>query len=374
MAWAITVHKSQGLTFDRAIIDVGQAFADGQVYVALSRLRSLEGLILRAKINSRAISTDEQVVAFVKSNNNPSQLVALMKERQRQFIKQLLDKTFNFATIVKEVRYLQEENPETGFTENSMKPILTQVCEALEKEQSNTAKFRRQLIDLVSSNNAETLLDRIRKGSDYYKNQLWQQLKILLHHIEVMKNQKRVKTYLNHLIDIDQLLTKKLEEVDKASYLIEAILANSEKFEFNSLSQKRTIERNTLLTEIRKGVATQTPLTSKKKPSKGKTKRENGKSTYDLTLELLSAGLSVEQIAKERDLAIGTIESHLAKAVAENKLSIFKFMSEDAVKKISEALKELPENSTSKDLYDKLKGEFGYGHLKAVMAYKKFKL
>ena len=51
LAWAITVHKSQGLTFDRAIIDVGQAFAPGQVYVALSRLRSLDGLILRTRID-----------------------------------------------------------------------------------------------------------------------------------------------------------------------------------------------------------------------------------------------------------------------------------------------------------------------------------
>ncbi|MFM7728468.1 MAG: ATP-dependent RecD-like DNA helicase, partial [Flavobacteriales bacterium] len=61
LAWAVTVHKSQGLTFDRAIIDVGQAFAPGQVYVALSRLRSLDGLILRTRIDPAVISNDATV-------------------------------------------------------------------------------------------------------------------------------------------------------------------------------------------------------------------------------------------------------------------------------------------------------------------------
>jgi hypothetical protein len=81
--------------------------------------------------------------------------------------------------------------------------------------------------------------------------------------------------------------------------------------------------------------------------------------------------MTVELIAKERDLAVGTIESHLAKAVAEDKLSIFEFMSKESVDTIGNALAELPENATSKELYDILKGKFGYGHLRAVMAHKR---
>lgn len=67
LAWAVTVHKSQGLTFDKVIVDVGSAFTYGQVYVALSRCTSLEGVVLVSTINDKNISTDPLVVDYMKS-------------------------------------------------------------------------------------------------------------------------------------------------------------------------------------------------------------------------------------------------------------------------------------------------------------------
>ncbi len=372
LAWAITVHKSQGLTFDKAIIDVGQAFANGQVYVALSRLRSLEGLTLRTPINSSVISTDQQVVAFVQSNHQPHQLREVMKIRQQQFIKQLLNKTFDFTAIIKDIRYIQKDQTDEGFGEGTMKPVLTQIAEALESEHANTEKFKHQLADLLSANEPAKLLERIQKGSVYYKTKLVQTIKILLHHLETTRLQKRVKTYLNHLTDLDQSLSKKMEDVDKATTLTEAILKGNEKFEFESLTKQRAEERMALLTEIRKQVEAETPPDKKRKPRKErKPKSKDGRSTYDISVDLLNSGMTVEQIAKERDLVIGTIESHLGKAVGEGRVSIFKFMTGEAVTEIINAMRQLPEGATSKDLYDLLKGKFGYGQLRAVMAHVK---
>jgi ATP-dependent exoDNAse (exonuclease V) alpha subunit len=86
LAWAVTVHKSQGLTFDKAIVDVGQAFAPGQVYVALSRLRSLEGLILRTRIQTEVIFSDAKVVGFTQEKSSQQDLSDLLHAHQQQYL------------------------------------------------------------------------------------------------------------------------------------------------------------------------------------------------------------------------------------------------------------------------------------------------
>ncbi|MFM7859391.1 MAG: helix-turn-helix domain-containing protein, partial [Flammeovirgaceae bacterium] len=88
---------------------------------------------------------------------------------------------------------------------------------------------------------------------------------------------------------------------------------------------------------------------------------------YDVTLNLLENGMSIVEIAKERGLAVGTIEGHLGRAVAQKRISIFKFVSEADVSTISEAVREMPEGFSSKELFDRLGSKFGYGVLRAVM-------
>ncbi|MEO7988079.1 MAG: helix-turn-helix domain-containing protein [Chryseolinea sp.] len=371
LAWAITVHKSQGLTFDKAIIDVGEAFADGQVYVALSRLRSLDGLILRTHIDPNVISTDKQVVSFSEVNNRPAELYAVMKTKQREFIHQLIIKTFDFDVLIKEISYIRKNKNEANeFEEERMKPVLEQINDALLAESENTSKFRRQLINLLQENQHAQLLERTKKGSEYYKDVLSRITRLLLRHLEEMKKQKRVKGYITSLTDLDQLFSKKREEVDKALYLTEVILEDRDHFDFTKLTEERTIERTKLLEEIHKEIGIKPTKGKKSKCAAGAKKdKSNEPSTYDITLQLLEGGLSIESIAKERSLTVGTIESHLSKAVTENRISIFKFLTEEEVNTISSALKEMPEDFNSKDLFVRLDGKFSYGSLRAVMSH-----
>lgn len=74
LAWAITIHKSQGLTFEKAIIDAGAAFAPGQVYVALSRCTSLEGMVLQSRVNSSRLFSDARIVEFSQRSASSGQL------------------------------------------------------------------------------------------------------------------------------------------------------------------------------------------------------------------------------------------------------------------------------------------------------------
>jgi uncharacterized protein YpbB len=107
---------------------------------------------------------------------------------------------------------------------------------------------------------------------------------------------------------------------------------------------------------------------SKKRPKgERKKKKDDERSTYDITLDLFKSGLTPEQIATERGLVVSTIESHLARAVETARLEITAFIPDAEREVIAAAIRELPDGFVSKELFDKLKGKYSYGKLRAVM-------
>src|SRR5690606_35759050 len=109
LAWAVTIHKSQGLTFDRAIIDAGAAFAAGQVYVALSRIRSLNGLVLKSRINLNNIFTNPHVVNYSKNTLAEGEYDSVLKESQQRYLMNLLLSTFDWNDLSEKTRAIKEK-------------------------------------------------------------------------------------------------------------------------------------------------------------------------------------------------------------------------------------------------------------------------
>ncbi|MDZ4824687.1 MAG: helix-turn-helix domain-containing protein [Flavobacteriales bacterium] len=377
LAWAITVHKSQGLTFEKAIIDVGQAFAAGQVYVALSRLKSLDGLILRTRIDPNVIATDHQVVQFSKRKDVQRELQTMLKEKQQTFLRQLLTRTFDFADISKEISYVMKDDDSTNeFEDESMRSAMQVLSQNISKENENTHKFRYQIAALLNTNQHSQLLERIQKGSNYYKKFIQQQLRHLLQHLEEVKGFSGTKGYLTHLIGLDLVMTKRLEEIEKSSYIAECILGGKEIERLVKNEEQRRTERAKMLTEIFAHVEAHPKegmnKSGRKRKERGERKSKKSKAgkptTYDETIALHKEGLTIKEIAEKRTLSVGTIEGHFARFIASGEIDILKVMDEESLNLIRKTFDEFPDG-TSGHVFNKLGGKFGYGQLKMVQAW-----
>ena len=183
LAWAITIHKSQGLTFEKAIIDAGQAFAPGQVYVALSRCTSLQGMVLLSKITQSSLYSDERIINF-SQNKHTSQLPQALQADKHLYQSKLLLQLFNFSSAVKQCAALIRtvEEHQASFNEETV-PFINQLEKTLLTLQEVFKKFEPHLQlllqqqDLPEHNTA--LQERIKKAAIYFDEHLQHLLKFL---------------------------------------------------------------------------------------------------------------------------------------------------------------------------------------------------
>lgn len=216
-AWAITIHKSQGLTFERAIIDAADSFSHGQVYVALSRCRNFEGLVLRTPLHGSAIINDAAIRAYCKSaeENQPDERV--LSTQSRLYYRSLLIDMFNFVPLRIRLRSVQRV-----FNDHLDKlyPKLTeQWNEALiafgRDILAVSEKFHIQIDNIASSaselNGNAQLTERIIKAQSYFRTKCEEIIVPLVDNSSVVVDNKETKKMLRDALKrLWEVLTVKL--------------------------------------------------------------------------------------------------------------------------------------------------------------------
>lgn len=248
LAWAITIHKSQGLTFEKAIIDTEASFAHGQTYVALSRCKTLEGMVLKSPVNTKAIIQNNDVLDFTRDiESHPPEVKQLILSRQKYQL-DLMNELFDFVPLripVARCMKIYYHNKDT-LQGNVLQPLLNIKEKGLEPLIKVGTGFSKELLrmtgDEVEPEKDRYILERIKKGTDYFLNQMSLFLEKPLPEINFITDNKAVKKDFSEQIKKieDFLFMKKncLEKIGKEGFSTSAYLDAKVKVLLNRKSGK----------------------------------------------------------------------------------------------------------------------------------------
>ena len=318
LAWAITIHKSQGLTFDRAIIDASLSFAPGQVYVALSRCKSLEGMVLASQIPPHAIINDERVDNYISHQEEAAQRsIEQLPKLKDEYYRYLLMELFDFKDILYREEYLSRII--TEFFYHSYTDIAQLHKRALED-------YKRQVIDVADKWLAKIqqmtidelreadFLDRVMRSAAYFEQSLDSVLAKPLALVPDVKSQNKLamKRLTENYVDLRQAWLSRrylLQQMAERTFTITDYLRQKQHSQLDAMDEQT--------------------LKKKKREKKAKEPKPKKEKTWAITFGLYQRGMTPELIARERNLTLGTIYGHLARYISTGDISLDDLIPED---------------------------------------------
>jgi hypothetical protein len=315
-AWAITIHKSQGLTFDRAIIDATSSFTHGQTYVALSRCRSLEGMVLERPIPPSAIINDPTVTQFMDMHTGRGIDNGTVETLSHRYYLHLAESMFNFKPVFSAL-----EGVNRMLQENFLKLYPSKVQELMsgtEELQGSMIGIGERFIQQIRQIDARTpvglsvnpqLTQRIKDASRYFLGHL-RRLRELVSEIPTEHDNRKVSQKLAERMEPFESMTgicdTLLETFAEEDFSIESYLEIKARGAFRTEQKKKKkrghkeSETEHTTDELHPGVVEKK---RKPQPSKGDSVR--------LSCEMFLSGKSIDGICDERTLKRTTVESHL---------------------------------------------------------------
>ena len=332
LAWAITIHKSQGLTFDKAIIDAASSFASGQVYVALSRCRTLDGMVLATPLRQDSVITDLRVEDYIEGQEAAAaRSLSRLDSIKEEYYKELLGELFDF----KELASLQKRmlGVSVDFPSGSVVGLAQKHNDILNALNGEVLPLGLKWQKLIAQKPFEEIIDegfsqRIRNGCAYFLEHLDAAYGDFLEKTKVIKaeNKELVKRYGNIWNDLDfelKVIRLLMKSMSLQTFTTETYLRERQKAVYDAAD----IVPKSLKTP--KKAAKASPVKT------GKEKKEDTKVT---TFKLYKQGRSIKEISKERDLTQQTVVKHLAHYVAKGMIAVDELVLDSKADAVREAI------------------------------------
>lgn len=367
LAWAITVHKSQGLTFNHAVLDITDSFTHGQVYVALSRCRTLEGMVLARPLATGSVITDASVNAYIdRALLEAQQTEGKLGQMMWEYYYSLLNELFEFRLLKSDMQHLLRVVNEHLYTAQPL--LLDTIKAAMPKVETElvdvSLKFQQQYAMLMQQSGAsfasnDKLHERLKAAMTYFHTKLHEHLDPVILRTKIVINNKQVATQYNNALDAFMLSYK----------LKVGIFARLKDQDF-SIRDYLTAKAKAVLDEVKldeKNAKVERTAKKDEKKKEGKPKKEKV-DTKDITYKMFRQGKSITDIAKERSLTSGTIATHLAYYVEKGELQVGEVVStqhQNIIRGIARSFNKAFSLSEVKNL---LPEDYTYAEIKLVLA------
>ncbi len=313
LAWAITIHKSQGLTFERAIIDASLSFAPGQVYVALSRCKSLDGMVLSAPIEARAIIADERVESYIsRQEEEARKSIEQLPQLKEEYYRHLLLELFDFHDIFYKEEHLLRLMTEffyhshTDITERHKRVLSNLSAQTMSVSEKWLQKMRQMQQDQLHGNE---FLERVKRSAAYFEESISNVFGNSLNLAADIKtgNKQAMSRFTDSLTETRQAVLSRrylLARIAEQGFSIATYLHEKQ------YSMLDAIDEGTIKSK------------RERKSKKEKPKKEPKEKTWNITYQMFRQGLNPQEIARERNLTVGTIIGHLARFIPTGEITL----------------------------------------------------
>jgi hypothetical protein len=451
LAWAITIHKSQGLTFDKAVIDAGRAFAAGQVYVALSRCTTLNGIVLKSQLTTAGLKTDQRILEFSERNTSEESLRRELHQSKKIYQQNIIEILFDLTNITTQFSELNKTVKDNNAAFNAeLLPWLIEIENKIAALEIVSKKFKLQLsslfiTDVLPEENMQ-LQTRLSAASNYFIQQLDELMTFIKQSPAVTDSKQHAKTYNDLLKELFVLMAEKkyllhccLQKFSidnyykhKKDFIVPTFNVNAyatasaskkdsphpilhkrlrelrnkiceqknlpvyfvagsttiyemaeylpqnldEIVKINGFGSAKAKQYGKLFLEVIADYCSEHNLSSSintkqdKKPKKEKVASAK-EDTKTISYNLHKEGNSIVDIAKLRNLAVSTIESHLAYYIQRGVISVNELVKTEKLILIEPFTENTNSNSLS-IIKQKLGDEVSFGEIRMVLASKEW--